>query len=384
MGKLTEFVEKKAATANPKISPEEWMAKALKTISNVYSATHVGKYSHPNANVFLNDTKKTCTNGYVTTENTEVPRDLAYTSAGDMKPASLLIHPVEDGRAVYFHLKERDPVVMQEIRNLASDPEKWIADLKYLDHGDPLETFNGLRQVYFPVKDDYHLLTVLPASSMLEKVKRKANNLHDKRKDATEYDSLPPTVSIQFGGSKPQNVSARNNVEHGQFVLLCSLPPAISDDYVWKPKKDFFQEYHITKECSEQFNKLLGFFLLAPDVNSRNIRRNERERIDAIIDLLLSKAIPLQNMPGWTEDDKYGNLPPAQRCWLDLAYRNDHESENWEEEISLQFGRWFNVTCNDRFKRYGIRLSDKQLPYFAKQMKAVLQWGGDEDEISSD
>jgi hypothetical protein len=100
--------------------------------------------------------------------------------------------------------------------------------------------------IYFPVGDDYHLLSLLTPSAIVYKLKQRINEnfqpfsernkqekekveraVKDKKELKGDLNSIWNLTAIGYGGTKPQNISVLNNQNGGIAYLLSSMPPIL-------------------------------------------------------------------------------------------------------------------------------------------------------------
>jgi CRISPR-associated protein Csy1 len=92
------------------------------------------------------------------------------------------------------------------------------------------------KQGYFPVGDDYHLLSPLFATSLVHAMHQKmiafrfgdeVKAIWKARREKTWHPTpltlFPDSAEMHFGGTKPQNISYLNSVRGGRsWLLSCS------------------------------------------------------------------------------------------------------------------------------------------------------------------
>ncbi len=220
-------------------------------------------------------------------------------------------------------------------------------------------TSERIKQVYFPVDNNYHLLSILTPSGIIYKLKQKINNLRFSEENKILREELKKTnpdemkgkitdifglTSIGYGGTNAQNVSVLNNQNGGVSFLLSSLPPTLEKRQTQPPKTDFFNDClwsGLFKKDFEQFHKILV------------LRKNNKEVRDMRDDTVLNSIAKLKRLTdnireintGWSDSETYDGLILWQKIWLDDQYaeiRND-EKQNQDYLIKVQsyFSNWF-------------------------------------------
>ena len=221
------------------------------------------------------------------------------------------------------------------------------------------QTSEKIKQVYFPVDNDYHLLSILNASGIIYKLKQKINELRfseenkmlreelKKAKPAQmkgKITELYDLTSVGYGGTKPQNISTLNNQNGGVSFLLSSLPPQLEKRPVQPPKNDFFENclwVNLFKNDFEQFHKVLSW------------RKNNKEVRDKRDDIVLNSLIKLTRLvdsireisKGWSENETYEGLALWQKIWLDDKYadirQDDTQNHDYLTQVQRYFANWF-------------------------------------------
>lgn len=390
MGELKLYVEGEAN--KKKKTPEEWLIglqKAIKEMSNSDKctlATHVGKFADPDTKVNIYDKVKLKSCGYVMTATTEADPDI-YTPANYMAVAKFLLYKTSDDETVLNHIMEGSEFIRKELDeiNLPFEDLQEVI-LHMIPEAYPEFTDGNLRQVYFPVKSDYHLLTILPASSLLETLTSKIIKMNQTArnckwyKDSEDYGKpyrdLPDRTLIGYGGTKPQNISTMNLMHAGKADVLMSMPPQLKVRNIRKPVRSFLDETISYRDYSPILHRLDK--LAHEERNNIHIRNRILKETHEIIDIILTAVMSLRNEePGWSKIDHYKNLPLFQKIWLDEEYKDSRKSEpEWIENASDYFGRWVLRQYKRLLKDNSLPMGDAELAYFKREMQQVL-----EDEV---
>ncbi len=331
MGILRDYIL--ANAEQKKKEPAEWLSGTIKNAGKCVFATNVGKFTHPSSGsdiVFQSVVGEKTGSDYVGTDSIRsTAMDAMVSTAAYMPVAKLLLLPLEDHRILYEHLKEDDPALRDEFSGLGVDYDDVRDQLLEVQVAHkPSMTDNRLKQVYFPIDETYHLLTVVPSSIVLTEIKRRTDQASQQRRQARKKDSehygesyvsYPNLVMTQIGGTKPQNVSVLNNENHGSYVLLPSFPPHVQASSL--PKHDFFRNSLQKRYFQESFQQINTF--MAMSYHDYHIE-NAMHHVEVfIIDRILDQAAVLQMQnPGWTEESEC-QLPVEQKHWLDAQYRDE-------------------------------------------------------------
>ena len=273
--------------------------------------------------------------------------------------------------------------------------DQWASGLKLALTEKSLSSHALAKQLYFPVGNgDYHILSPIFASSLAtqfnDKIKSsrfsdEAKTIRDARK-ADEYHEKPDirflnTAIQHFGGTKPQNISLLNSQRRGETYLLnCAAP---SWKVVLKPpvnEKSIFFSRELDRRTFREFQELQGYLVSIKGLDSTlNIRRSVVAHVNDIIDALLNYASQIQALSdcaGWSLRDC--ELKLSEQLWLDtwcadLKFQQKRAVENWQQDISFEFGSWLNKKLNDSLKYKGLLFGKPQQQHWAKLFVPLLR-----------
>ena len=381
---LTEYILRSAEAK--KKSPGEWWETTVQNIGKCQLATHVGKFTNPDSAVALLAEPGAPDAGYVTTQGSRYREDI-LTPAQYIGSASLLLKTQEDGRDVLEYTEASPEELTAELADLGlpgSSLKEAVEELRKRSRTEPSATDERMKQVYFPTNDagQYHLLTVLPASSLLLELKKRLLEMDERRrlhcnKEEDEYgrdwENIPNLTEVGFGGTKPQNISALNSRARGTGYLLPSLPPSFEQRDIRLPKRDFFRETIPFREVERSLRTLHTLFLL--DRNNKDIRMRIRGEVDALAELAAAMAARLRDEPaGWSEEERCAALPASQKIWLDEAFRETRlDGGDWLEDVSTGFGRWLIGRYERTAGREKVILGDIELKFFRDRLLELLK-----------
>lgn len=388
MGSIQEYICEKAE--KKKQTPAQWMNAAIANLPRYSLATHIGKFTHPDAKAELYDKTPPIGNGYITTTDAERKEDFVVQGGAAYMPlASFLVKKFsekEDRKerdadlsalTAWEHLRYDTAFVRQEFRASGIDYEMVREQILAIGKSpDPNHTDRLLKQVYFPVGDEeYHLLSVLPPSSLMfqmtekiEKASRHARSCRDKKSEQYKesYCFVPDLTRTAFGGTKPQNISCLNN-PLGTDVLL-SIPPELDNPSLRIPKKNFFFESLYWRSFQEDLQALHQIFV--GEQNNRFIREKRNRILQSIVWKIWHAADPLQDLPaGWSEKT---DLPDEQKIWLDAGRYEAHQKDGaWIQKIGQEFARWLYTLY--RKQKDAVALGSAERGNFASVMEEALQ-----------
>lgn len=359
---LHEYIIQNAAKKGK--TPAEWFEDTVEKLKYCKLATHIGKFTHPDAGVTLY-CKPRPVSGYVTTGNTTCHVDV-YRSAAFNQSGSLLLQPVLPEKSVLDAILTNDKHLEEEL-DLLSLP---IADLKEKvqllikeSKKAPEKTDTHIKQVYFPVSEDqYHLLSVMPASGVsLEMYRRMSKS------------KIPGVTVIGFGGKHYNNISTLiTNESKGKVFLMPSLPPVLSVQSVRIPKFDFFRESIWYKSQGRALYRLHS--CLKSKRNNLKIRHVISDLLHEIIDDIILQVYQIRAVgDGWSNDKKYAGLPKAQKIWLDDIYKEARKEDDWLQEIAASFARWVITSYEKLLGTTAIRLGDGEWLFIKRYMEKMLK-----------
>lgn len=379
MSVLTEYICEQAE--KKKKTPQEWLKATVGNFSKCTLATHVGKFTNPDSKVVMYDETETKQTGLVMTSSTNHKIDIIYSSAAFMAAAKLLLKPLEDGEPCLIHLLTGDAAVYVDIEGFGISADEVKNALESIHKANSLFTDGNLRQVYFPIGGDaYHMLTVLPESSLLETMRDRIRAKNDRWYETSnpekelygqEAAHLTDLTMIGFGGTKPQNISTLNADAGGKAFLLPSLPPMLDHLTIHLPKRNFFMESVPYSSCKNQLQHLQELF--KGDRNNLAIRRRIHLCLENIVDYCIEIAETIRLQPaGWSQDEKFTDLSQEQKIWLDNVYEEEWEKGEWIKEIGKQFGRWLAIRYNRVAGEGKVSLGNAELQMFSDVMEESL------------
>jgi CRISPR-associated protein Csy1 len=340
-----------------------WGASAANRAAQLSLVSHPGKFSHPDARITpVLFAGEYAADGYVRSGNAKAGQDVVGNAAA-LDVYAFLSVVLDDGRNVLEHF-EANSAVLKAL--LAVGEETFAAwrtaflQIKAVDGG--AKTHTNVKQVYFPVAEGYHLLSVLYPSGLMTEHRERLRQMKfsEATKAAREarrkelfheqgFADMTGLLTLHFGGTKPQNISKLNSNNGGEAWLMPCFPPELQQHYLHLPKADFFQWLRWDADWSEIITALHK--LLQTDYNNVEIRQYRQRRIEQLFDWVMGRAVLLQQQPaGWSGAEGF-RLPAAQRFWLDAAYRESNSApEQWQETITRSMSEWV-VTSYKRFRK---------------------------------
>lgn len=115
-------------------------------------------------------------------DTVDYPLDITV-NAAYISSAELLLSDLKDGKKVIEHILAEDIEVRTVIEKLGGDYSQLCNHVKQIMNDRPsnIKSDGRLRQVYFPVNNGYHLLTVMPASGILMELHRRISKLIEQK-----------------------------------------------------------------------------------------------------------------------------------------------------------------------------------------------------------
>lgn len=364
--------------ADDKFDPASWLPDAARRATWLAMVSHPGKFSHPSAKTTAIIADRSRANdGYLRSGNVDYELDVLGNAAA-MDVYKFLRLTMDDGQTVLQHLEKDSP----EIQRLFQIPTAAYTDLKsgflsVKSADGHARTDHLVKQVYFPVDENYHLLSVLTPSGLVSRVKERidAMRFSEHSKQAREsrkknehhpdgFDDLFNLTVMAYGGTKPQNISVLNNQNAGRAYLLASTPPILKRRQVRLPARNFFKNSLSPRAFADSFQTLDR--LIRSDVNNKAVRDGIRNTVKFIIDQVLQRVFKIRESGlGWSEPEYYRALPLAQRIWLDDAYLAERgEQEAWLDEVCADFSRWI-------LDSYDKVLKDKHQPLGDDELREI-------------
>ncbi|WP_273061640.1 type I-F CRISPR-associated protein Csy1 [Colibacter massiliensis] len=372
MSILEDFIVKKAK--EKKLNIKDWLERCINGMTKCKRVTHVGKFSHPETDVvYLYTGMKTSCKEYVTSDTVDYPTDISYDNAIVISSGMLLDLALEDGKRMLDHVLTQDLAVKAIIENLGGNYQLLYSNVKKMGNLSFEYSDGRLKQVYFPINKDYHLLTVLPSSGILIELYKRIQRMQkqeSEKKEEKRYSKLLNLTTMSIGGDNPRNISLFNHQNRGNVTLLASLPPDLVKRTIRLPKQNFWNEAIPYNQYIDLFYALHEIFLL--EQNNLRIRKKRDVIVAAIIDVVMCIRLQLLQEPeGWSDRTTYKHLPLHQKKWLDRKYDKNETQEGQIQKLSDEFSRWLIKTYERIVNDYRL-LGNAEFDFFAKCMRDIL------------
>ncbi|SEH05918.1 type I-F CRISPR-associated protein Csy1 [Candidatus Venteria ishoeyi] len=370
--------------ATDKYALATWLPDAAKRARQLSLTSHPGKFSHPDAKTssIISDAQQSA-DGFLRTGNAKANLDV-FGNAAALDVYKFLSLKLADGNTILNHLENKTAAIKQQFSISTatfSDIEQGLLAIKQDPH--PCTTTDGkLKQVYFPLADDnYHLLSILPPSGLLFKLKNQINNIRfsdeakvarKARKDNHAHEQgfadIYGLSAMGYGGTKPQNISVLNSQNGGIAYLLPSMPPELNPRTTQPPKTNFFGKFLWLKPYEEDFQKFHQLLVHGkPNIHTRQQRD---WLIRSIIYQVIDYAWLIRRLePGWSITETYQQLPQYQKIWLDEHHAPVRsEDTQWLDNVKQELANWFIRAYDKIIEEKKLGLGDEQLPH----IKAII------------
>ena len=345
--------------AEQKFDLENWLIDASQRAKQLSLTSHPAKFVHPNAKAssIIVDAKKD-NDGLLRSGNVEVELDV-FGNAAALDVEKFLRIKLQDNQTILQHLEQNSELIKQQFETANTKFEDIRNGFMQIKRSDLEQTSEQLKQVYFPVGDNYHLLSILNASGIIYKLKQNINELRFSEENKTLREELKKAKPIEikgtiteiygltavgYGGTQAQNISTLNAQNRGVSLLLSSMPPALEKRQTQPPKTNFFDNClwaGLFKRDFEQFHKVLSW------------RKNNIDVRDMRDDIVLNSIIMLKRLienireinAGWSDSETYADLVLWQKIWLDEQYAEIRQDEKQNQEYLSKaqsyFANWF-------------------------------------------
>lgn len=340
-----------------------WLTDAAKRAGQLNFVTHAAKFTHGDSKSSSMFSTATDCEGYLSTATLAKPEADAVGNSAALDIAKLLQTEC-DGDSLLSCLQRGDYGILEVFAENESELAQWIAGFSCALVPKQLSSHTLAKQIFFPVSDGYHLLSPLFSSSLAQALYQKLvvlrfgeegqaarKALREKRNHPHPVISFPGTAVLNFGGTKPQNISALNSSRRGRMWLLsCAAPQWQNQDRPPYGIKTLFSRGTLDRATWQTRRQLIDLLLSAGDRNIEALRHKRNRYVDQIIDTLFNIASDIQRpeWSGWTQDSDC-QLEAHQRLWLDpwraekdTQFQRDRENGDWQDTIAEEFALWLN------------------------------------------
>ncbi len=381
--------KEKEAECNAIFSLEQWLPNAAKRAGQISISTHPCTFSHPSArknkNAYVSSiiAKSTQANdGYLRSGNVLVNAD-ALGNAAALDVYKFLTLTLQDGKTLIQHIEQdtEGAIKLLTLNSTEHSYEKLKQGfLAMTSSGNESITSSKIKQVYFPVGNDYHQLSILTPSGIVFKLRKQLDDMRfgDEIKLAREckknhkehqaFKEIYSLTTIGYGGTKPQNISVLNNQNGGKAHLLMSAPPLLKKRDTHFPVVDFFNQSIQYYFCKHQFYKLHKLY--SQDINNMHIRAARDEYYQDIIDFIIENMWMIRAVSAEQYSIKNSQLSKAQTIWLcDSEQEKRKNEDEWLADIMKSITQFLFHGYEKLLKKKKFILGDAEF----KQMQKIVE-----------
>ena len=317
--------------------------------------SHSAKMTHPSCRypkiVYKGVFKK---DGFLRTGNNKVEFDMQI-NAIKLKVFKFLSLRYK-GITLKDYIESNNSNILVELFKVSNErANSWIKLFSLCLTSQDYRTDRFIKQVYFPIEDNYHVLSLLHPSGLIFELKEKIDFLNrrsadryiaKKKKADNEYLNIdfytvPNLTETKYGGEHPKNISGLNN-KYQSHYLLYSMPPTLDKREIHFPKIDFFKNSISIWEFKETFFSL--HYLYKRDYPRNMDVRNERDSYyGEIIDNIIERMYAVREVSMNQYYEKNSKLKHHQKVWLiqSKAYRTEREEDDeWLAKLLKEIARW--------------------------------------------
>lgn len=367
-----------------------WLTDAARQAAQISEVTHAAKFTHGDAKSSSIYSEALAFEGYLSTAMLAKPDVDAVGNAAVLGIAKLLQTRVGED-SLLDCLRRHDARALEPLAESPQQLAEWVTGFSQaLQMGLPV-SHKLAKQVYFPVAGGYHLLNPLFSSSLAQALHQRVIALRFSEETKAAWQArrnndahpfplvmLPNVAVMNFGGTKPQNISALNSARGGKVWLLPSRPP------VWAQKENkpltmtsLFGRRSFDADTRKLVRDLVVFLRREKSRNNDLIRRQRARYVERMIDVLLNHATNIQrkDWAGWTQESAC-RLRPHQQLWLDpwrtqqdAAFSADRSKGDWQYSVADDFALWLN----SKLKAEGIAAEHVERVEWRGQLLRTLQ-----------
>lgn len=374
-----------------------WLPNASKRAGQISISTHPCTFSHPSSRKNKNGDvtpiiaeNKQRNDGFLRTGNVEVQSD-ALGNAAALDVHKFLNLKMPDGKLLLEHIKN-DTELAKSLLKIKSKKYEVLKDefLEMINSSSELVTSSKIKQVYFPVKNSYHQLSILSNSSMVYDLRKRLDKirfgdelklLREKRKkneySEEGYREIYGLTTIGYGGTKPQNISVLNSQNGGKSQLLNSMPPELKQRNIKFPKRDFFSESINPWRFKSIFDDLHNIFKV-PNYSNEAMRNARKYHYEQLTEKVIEQMWSVRLVEKEQYYEKNSKLKSHQEIWLlnENSRIRDEENE-WLDVVVKETALWILSSYKKLLKKSAIDVNGteelKDIQNIIEQSKEALR-----------
>ncbi len=358
-------------------SLEVWLPNASKRAGQISISTHPCTFSHPSARKNKNgdvtpiiaDVQKRA-DGLLRSGNVEVKRDaLGNAAALDVHKFLNLIMP--DGRELIWHIEQNSDLAKSLLKIKSKSYENLRDEfLEMIGSSTELVSSSKIKQVYFPVEDAYHQLSILSNSGIIFEMKKRVDAIQfregvkDLRKLRREkafseegYSEIYNLTLMAYGGTKPQNISVLNSQNAGKAQLLYSMPPQLRKQDIHFPKNNFFSESLKPWKFKYIFDALHNIFKV-PNYSNVAMRDARKKHYARLVEKIIEQMWSVREVEKEQYYEKTSKLKTYQKIWLLSEFEVTRDEEDaWLDEVIEEIAHWILTSYKKVWKKSAIDIN---------------------------
>lgn len=390
-----KVIKEKQQECEEEFSLENWLPNAAKRAGQISMSTHPCTFSHPSARKNKNGYVSSvianalaASDGYLRSGNVNVESDaLGNAAALDVHKFLNLI--MSDNQTLLEHIQQ-DSDLAAKLLTIKSQTYQELKTgfMAMLGNSDEVITSSKIKQVYFPVDEGYHQLSLLTPSGIVFELKKridhlrfseetkearscyKENSFHDKG-----FKQLTNITTIGYGGTKPQNISVLNNKNGGKAHLLLSMPPALQKRDIEFPSTDFFSQVVSPFRYKNIFYALHALFV--KHQNNWEIRKERDDYYHEIIDEIIKQMFLVRAVANEQFNAERSLLNTTQKIWLCSNYEQQRlEEDDWLDSLMKDITQFIFSGYEAVLKKKAFMFSDAEFEHIhgvVKTYKEVLR-----------
>lgn len=317
--------------------------------------------------------------GYIRTGNSPLEFDL-HINATKLKVFKFLSLKIE-GKSILDLVRCGDAASIAAVFSATEDQASiWIRNFHSCISEQDIRTHPAIKQIYFPVDDEYHQLSTLQPSGLVFLLKQKIDFINDRSSRAyygkkarrdnkyheSGYASLPNLTVTRHGGDHPKNISGLNN-KYQSYYLLSSEPPKLTKRDIHFPTVDFFSQSLSYYQCRDLFYALHELFL--NHKNDWNIRRERDEYYQAVIDRIIERMWLARSVSKPQYNPDTTKLNKTQKIWLCVVNEDKRETESdWLDDLCKEITRFIFNGYEKMLDKKAFIFSDDEFKHIHKQV----------------
>lgn len=309
--------------------------------------------------------------GFVRTGNSDVYFDM-HINAVNLKVFKF-ISLLYRQKPLLEYIRNEECLVFTKLFGVSEDrAKKWIKRFSTCINNEDTKTNQYVRQVYFPVEDKYHSLSLLSPSGMVFSLREKIDIINERSPEAysgkkakkdnkyseTGFSTIPNLTMTRHGGEHPKNISGLNN-KYQSYYLLLSTPPILKKRDIRFPKQNFFRESFHYYEYREVFDALHKLF--KTDYNNMRIREGRDHRLQDLMDRIIAKMWAVRAVSIEQYRPENSKLKLHQKTWLCDDFRQTREEKNdWLDTLCKEISSWIIRTYEKLLGKHAYKLGESE------------------------